>query len=706
MSFLKKRLTILLIVIAITVISGSLLLASSNIDTNLVAHFNFDGDLSEQTGDFDDGQVIAERINNQGGSITYAEGIRGQAAVFDGQSGVLLPDDLITDDSYSVAIWLNPEEINAFTTSFFAGVLREDGFQSWISLVPEGPVGRTMLWSGNDPWYDAAGNLTIPTNQWTHLAFTVDQGNVKLYLNGVESFSGTGFPDVFTTLDDAVFALGVNFWDAPYKGMMDDLRIYDTAISSATIASLAEDAPELEEPEEIIVMTDPNSVSVHDPMIIEDDGIFYAFGSHLAAAKSDDLITWESISGDWSPFNPIIPNPEIELEEALTWPDPDAESTWAKSPIKLNNQYYLYFSAAHWESERSNISLAIADNVEGPYEYQGMLIRKYREGQYSEEAGEAFNHNIHPGVIDPHVFFDADDNLWMLYGSYAGGMHMLELDPQTGYPIAMDAEKGYLKEGSGYGKRIAGGYHAPMEGPFIQYLPETGYYYLLVSFGTLDANGGYNIRVARSENPDGPYLDTEGNDLRDYTSSNWADAVNYGSKLIGNFLFQESNLGYRSPGHNSAYYDEETGELYIVFHTRYPGHGELHQLRVHQMLVNSKGWPLITPHSYNGESVGENTEDDVIGNYQFVNHGRDIQTGVDNINLSENIELLPDGSISGAVQGSWQITGDYTLDIIIDDQVYHGVFIKQWDRGLEKEVMTFTALSNGGVSIWGSQIFN
>ena len=40
-------------------------------------------------------------------------------------------------------------------------------------------------------------------------------------------------------------------------------------------------------------------VSVHDPSIVEDNGHYYVFGSHIATAKSDDLINWSTISRDY-----------------------------------------------------------------------------------------------------------------------------------------------------------------------------------------------------------------------------------------------------------------------------------------------------------------------------------------------------------------------------------------------------------------------
>lgn len=44
--------------------------------------------------------------------------------------------------------------------------------------------------------------------------------------------------NVFTNTS-GVFGLGVNWWDAPYKGSMDDLRIYGRALGDAEVSALA-----------------------------------------------------------------------------------------------------------------------------------------------------------------------------------------------------------------------------------------------------------------------------------------------------------------------------------------------------------------------------------------------------------------------------------------------------------------------------------
>nr|WP_257009855.1 LamG domain-containing protein [Evansella halocellulosilytica] len=160
----------------------------------------------------------------------------GQAAYFDGESGVRLADGLISSNSYSVSFWLKPEQLTTYTTTFFGA--RDDSH--WVSVLPSGPVGgQTMVWSGSVNWYDALTGTTIPTEEWTHVALTVDEGNINVFLNGAVLFSGTDFPNIFTNTQGS-FSLGVNWWDPPYKGLIDDLQIYEGALSSDEIAAISQ----------------------------------------------------------------------------------------------------------------------------------------------------------------------------------------------------------------------------------------------------------------------------------------------------------------------------------------------------------------------------------------------------------------------------------------------------------------------------------
>src|SRR5699024_12503290 len=96
----------------------------------------------------------------------------------------------------------------------------------WVSLVPMGEDGETLVWSGSASWYDETTGITMENGEWHHLAFSVDGGDLDVYLNGELEFSDSNFPDIFTTCDGE-FALGVHFLYEQSEGLMHDLLIDD-----------------------------------------------------------------------------------------------------------------------------------------------------------------------------------------------------------------------------------------------------------------------------------------------------------------------------------------------------------------------------------------------------------------------------------------------------------------------------------------------
>ncbi|MEN2984201.1 MAG: glycoside hydrolase family 43 protein [Dictyoglomaceae bacterium] len=439
--------------------------------------------------------------------------------------------------------------------------------------------------------------------------------------------------------------------------------------------------------------------SVHDPVIVKAGEYYYVFGSHLAVAKSKDLMLWQVVNSDQGDGNRIIPNISKELSEAFEYAEIPSPDIWAPCVIQLlDKKFYMYYCVSSFGAFRSAIGIAVSDSIEGPYKNLQIIIRsgiRFEEGLAPD--GTLYDPMRHPNCIDPHVFYDKDGKLWMAYGSYFGGIYIIQLDPKTGLPLP----------NQGYGKRLAGGNHAPIEGSFIIYNPQTKYYYLFLSFGGLDSKGGYNIRVARSENPDGPYFDLEGKDMREAIGRDRERVGAYGVKLIGNFNLNRENprstltYGYVSPGHNSVYHDKDTDKWYIVFHTRFPGKGEYFTIRVHQMFFNSDGWPVIAPFPYGGETLRRLNIDEIRGEYFLINHGKDISS---DIKTPINIILKEDGTIIGEIKGRWEVRDNF-INLILEEEKYKeeykGVILSQWNPNTMKKTITFSCLSKKGISIWG-----
>ena len=437
----------------------------------------------------------------------------------------------------------------------------------------------------------------------------------------------------------------------------------------------------------------PKEVGVHDPSVMRDkDGVYYIIGSHLASAKSKDLINWQQISTSVSLVNPLIPDVFTELKESFEWAK--SRTLWASDWIYLEGtgKYHMYYCACEGTSPRSTLGMATADAPEGPYKDEGILLKS---GMWNEEApdGEIYDPVIHPNAIDPHVFYDNEGKLWMVYGSYSGGIFILELDPATGL----------LKEGQGYGKKLLGHGHSQIEAPYILYHPKYKKYYLFLSFGGLASDCGYQIRVSRSDNPDGPYEDIAGKDMIDTKGSNTATAF-FGEKLFGNFSWPiskgEFNNGYVSPGHNSAFYDDESGRTFLIFHSRFPGKAEAHQVRVHELFFTDEGWPVVAPFRYLGDeldAMATVNSADIDGEWWFVNHGRKITKEV----TATEIVNIENGKIKEFSDAKLNFDKDNKLSLSLDGQEFKGYLVWQYNNAINEYCLTFTAVSNDGTCIWG-----
>lgn len=441
-------------------------------------------------------------------------------------------------------------------------------------------------------------------------------------------------------------------------------------------------------------------VSVHDPSVIKVDDTYYVFGSHLAAAKTKDLMNWTLVASGATADNPLFEDVTQNLAETFEWAESD--TLWAADVIQLaDGKYYMYYNACKGDSPRSAMGVAVADKIEGPYVDKGIFLKSGMWGEISDDGENIYDLAIHPNVVDPDAFFDKEGNFWMVYGSYSGGIFILKMDTTTGKPVP----------GQGYGKRLTGG-NSRIEASYMLYSPETDYYYLFLSFGGFASDGGYNMRIARSKTPDGPFLDAKGQDMIEaYGKESDTDRSieKYGVKLMGNYQFADeagNSVGYVSPGHNSAYYDEETGRYYLIFHSRFPGQGEGHQVRVHQMFMNEDGWLVTAPYRYTGEKIATASERALVGDYQFISHGSEITTA---IKKAQYIQLNADGTITGTASGTWDLHDDHNITLTIknaenEDVEYEGVVVQEWDPLLKTYVETFTAVSNTNVTVWGSQM--
>jgi arabinan endo-1,5-alpha-L-arabinosidase len=228
-------------------------------------------------------------------------------------------------------------------------------------------------------------------------------------------------------------------------------------------------------------------IRVHDPSTIvkcKEEYWIFCTGRGTPSYRSKDLTTWErgpttfATSPEW--VTQAVPGNRSGLD------------FWAPDIIHLGDRYLLYFSVSTFGKNTSAIGLATnatLDPCDPAYEWKdgGIVIQS--------SPRDDFN------AIDPAVTQDAEGNLWMSFGSFWGGIKLIQLDPATGLRIAPASPVHALA------------HYDSIEAPFIYY--HKGIYYLFLNWGMCcrGLNSTYNMRIGRSPQITGPYLDKDDKDM-------------------------------------------------------------------------------------------------------------------------------------------------------------------------------------------------
>jgi len=520
-----------------------------------------------------------------------------------------------------------------------------------------------------------------------------------------------------------------------------------------------------------------NRVSVHDPSIVwePESETYYLFGTHRGQVKSKDLRNWEYILAPWGVLNsdgsvraadnnnePFVTHRVKTVNvggrqvtfgnfDALSWTRAfDASwsldgNMWAPDVIynKQMKKWCMYLSLdGGWGANNCLIVLLTSDTIDGTYVYEGPVVysgfysatderisfkktdlelaigtQSVLPSRYTHDPG-----NTWPNCIDPCVFYDESGNLLMCYGSFFGGIWMLELDEKTGlrdynvgYGSDFDSRQTAVTLDPYFGRKIAGGCGATGEGSYIEHIGE--YYYLFVTHGALGADQGYEMRVFRSSNPHGPYVGPDGTPaVLDYWVNNVGIGADHrGEKVVGaygNWGFM--GLGEVAQGHNSII-SAPDGRTYLVYHTRFHDNGGGHEVRVHQVFLNRNGWLCVAPFEYTGETTTDEdisstavaTKSEIVGTYNLIIHRYDM----DFVNMDQSepikINLLSTGKITGDKSGTWSmVSGTSYITLSFDDMTFSGVMVEQEMEPTTIKALSFTACSSSGLNIWGYKMRN
>lgn len=451
----------------------------------------------------------------------------------------------------------------------------------------------------------------------------------------------------------------------------------------------------------------------HDPSILEWEGTYYAYSTDTFGAPngyqirtSTDLLHWEYAGsafemegtngrykqgkGDLQPAYDWCVTSQSEVGYGICTRRDGTMSFWAPDVMRgPDGKFWLYFClTGYFGGSKSCIGLAKSDSPTGKFKFDSLLL--------CSPAGWRT-----PNCIDPQLLEAEGGKLYLVYGSYGLGLYLIELDPATGRRKDGRAYTDWIKKRCTfeefYGTHIASG---SVEGGVIRYhegvdVLEDGkwtkknYYYLMCSYGSLSSD--YCMRCGRSETPEGPYLDVNGNPLVCSTD------LGTGNKMLGSFRWSENAPDFYCPGHNDMFVSSKGVKL-VAYHCRtnwfieqgMSRSNNFHYLYLGQYDFNSDGWPVMSGNRYAGEEIQEVTEETLLnitaGKFDLILFTQGTSTV-----KPKRVVLRAGGAING-IEGSWRMYGSHYIAFDLGGEEYLGVVMPAWIEDQNAAGLTITCM--------------
>jgi beta-xylosidase len=286
---------------------------------------------------------------------------------------------------------------------------------------------------------------------------------------------------------------------------------------------------------------------IHDPStILHRDGRYWCFstGMGIQLLSSTDLTQWRLEP-------PVFNAPPAWVKDVAP---SQRGHFWAPDVIEWRGRYRLYYSVSAFGKRTSAIALASSSSINPAapgysWNDDGIVV------QTSE--GDDFN------AIDPAVVATPSGDLWLAFGSFWSGIKLIQLDPNTGKRLSPNSPMHSLA------------WKKEIEAPAIYF--HDGYYYLFVNWGICcrGVRSTYNIRVGRSRDITGPYLDRDG-----------VDMLQGGGTLV--LQTKDQAIG---PGH--AGFFEHDGRFMFSYHYYAGDRRGLPQMGINVSHWGDDGWPVV-----------------------------------------------------------------------------------------------------------------
>ena len=223
---------------ATNVVAGTLRVGSGTPPSGAAAHYTFDGNTNDSSGNGNNGTLT-------GSGASYVSGQLGQALDLTGSQSVSVPysASLANLHSFTVSAWVNLVGNFASFTNGIVGT-RFGGDETFDVKVQSsgihGDVGSGTGWINTSVDLNNAQGGLLTANTWAMVTYVIDNAaqQFRIYVNGnllnTIGFSGT---PLFMSPGETM-NIGEDYAGEYMHGGIDDVYIYPTALSTTQVSSL------------------------------------------------------------------------------------------------------------------------------------------------------------------------------------------------------------------------------------------------------------------------------------------------------------------------------------------------------------------------------------------------------------------------------------------------------------------------------------
>jgi ligand-binding sensor domain-containing protein len=201
---------------------------TNDTEKGLIAYYPLDSNATDKS---------ANALNGLDENITYETGIIGRAAKFNGNSRILLSKitksfSKLSPTALTVSLWAKYAKADLPTTDI--ATLIRNRTRGYQIMIDKNAINGSAYVYNNIYGFSKSSKSDV----WQHIVLTYDYYTLSMYIDGELIDKKDVFGSIGYNLDDGVVLGRDGSANGFYKGLIDEVRIYDRGLSAEEVKTL------------------------------------------------------------------------------------------------------------------------------------------------------------------------------------------------------------------------------------------------------------------------------------------------------------------------------------------------------------------------------------------------------------------------------------------------------------------------------------